>query len=84
MNDEWAYEDIVSNPDKVLDLSLSVKTMILGMRDGKFTGKSLSDYLDGPHPDYYHARSIINGGLDRADQVAFYASKFVQLIEDTK
>ncbi len=58
--------DIVNYPDKILnDEKLSANIMIIGMYRGTFTGKKLSDYIDGSNIDFYNARRIVNG-LDRA------------------
>ena len=75
-----AGDDLAVNPDKVLELPISVSIMMRGMRDGMFSSSSLSDFLDTPTPDYVGARSIINGN-DKASQFAFYAQKFEQLIK---
>ena len=34
---------------------------IVGMRDGWFTGKKLSDYINNDEVDFYNARRIVNG-----------------------
>jgi len=78
-----AGADLEKNPEKTLELPVSVRIMMLGMRDGMFSGSKLSDFLDSPTPDYIGARSIINGN-DKADQFAFYAQKFEQLINATR
>lgn len=83
--------DLISYPDKAMELPVAVKIMMLGMRDGKFTGTSLSDHLDGSMPDYFRARYMINGDNpagsghpDKAEQFKFYAEKFALLIEKSR
>jgi hypothetical protein len=49
--------------------------MFVGMEEGWFTGKKLSDYINGGKADYYGARGIING-KDRAAEIATYAKAF--------
>jgi hypothetical protein len=39
---------------------ISYRIMSFGMRNGKFTGKKLSDYINGDKCDYKNARRIIN------------------------
>lgn len=78
-----AGADLSVNPDKVLELPISVRIMMRGMRDGMFSGSSLSDFLDSSTPNYVGARAIINGS-DKASQFAFYANKFEQLIKGTR
>jgi hypothetical protein len=46
--------------------------MTEGMRRGLFTGKKLSDYIDGDRCDYKNARRIING-LDKWELIQQYA-----------
>ncbi|RKP46972.1 hypothetical protein [Trinickia fusca] len=75
--------DLTANPDRVLELALAVKIMMLGMRDGLFSGQGLSDYLDGANPDYVVARAIINGS-DKASQFAYYAQRFEKIIKETR
>ena len=48
--------------------------MDLGMKNGMFTGVSLSTYINGSHQDFYNARKIING-LDAAQAFADRAVK---------
>lgn len=67
--------DFVANPDLVLQLDNATKIMILGMREGWFTGNKLSNYINKSGIDYVNARRIING-TDKAEQIAKYAVKF--------
>lgn len=57
--------------------------MVIGMRDGVFTGHSLSDYLSDSRKDYVGARRIING-TDKARIFAEYAVKFEKLLIETR
>ncbi|MET0646881.1 MAG: glycoside hydrolase family 19 protein [Pyrinomonadaceae bacterium] len=57
--------DLVNDPDLALGPVVAWDILSLGMREGLFTGKRLSDYipLDDHLPaDYYDARRIINPG----------------------
>jgi putative chitinase len=57
--------DLVNNPDLALKPEVAWAILSLGMHQGLFTGKKLSDYipLDDQLPaDYYDARRIINPG----------------------
>lgn len=62
--------DLLSNPDRVLELPLAIRIMFEGMEHGTFTGKSLHDYKD-----YTSMRRIING-TDKAEKIADYAMAF--------
>ncbi len=57
--------DLVNDPDLALQPGVAWSILSLGMREGLFSGKKLSDYipLDDRLPaDYYNARRIINPG----------------------
>ena len=61
--------DFVNNPDLVMQKEYAVKILIQGMKDGWFTGKKLSDYINQSKKDYVNARRIING-TDKAQKIA--------------
>lgn len=67
--------DFLRNPDAVMDLKYASEILVVGMMDGWFTGKKLSDYINYNKKDYYNARKIING-LDKATLVSDYAKLF--------
>lgn len=55
-------DSLLDEPDLALELELAVKILVLGMRDGWFTGKKLADYFS-LHPqreDWVGARAIVN------------------------
>lgn len=66
--------DFITNPELVLLPENAYKIMIYGFVNGSFTGKKLTDYIDGDKLDYFHARKIING-LDKASLIQGYAEK---------
>jgi hypothetical protein len=63
-------KDLVANPDLALDPDIAANIIVSGMKEGWFTGKSMSDYLS-----YHDMRRVVNG-LDKADLIAGYAEKF--------
>ena len=67
--------DFLNNPGLVMNKNHAVKIMIQGMKDGWFTGKKLSDYINQSKKDYEGARRIING-TDKAKLIAGYAETF--------
>ncbi|WP_324172503.1 type VI secretion system tip protein TssI/VgrG [Sulfurimonas sp.] len=75
--------DLVAHPEKALDWDTSFKIMIIGMRDGKFTGKKLSMYFTETSSDYYNARRIING-TDNANVIKKYAEEFEKCLKLSK
>lgn len=74
--------NLIKNPEKALDLKYATKIMFLGMMEGWFTGKKLSDYLNDNKGDVYNARRIING-TDKASLIADYAFDYYASISYT-
>lgn len=81
MGDKFGV-NLVSNPDKALELKLSIKIMFFGMMNGSFTGKKLSQYFAPGVADWVNARRIING-LDKANLIAGYGKQFYAAISYT-
>lgn len=77
---EAVGEDLVSYPDLALEPDLAAVIMYDGMRDGWFTGVTLSDYFNETTNDPYNARKIING-TDCASQIAEYHADFLAAIQ---
>jgi len=75
--------DLVANPDLALEPEVASDILLLGMREGWFTGKKLNDYITGTRCDYYRARKIINA-LDKARTIARAADKFETLLNAAK
>lgn len=71
--------DLFNNPDLALKPDVAVKIMIYCMKNGVFTGKKLSDYINGTSKNYLSARRIING-TDQTQTVADYAVVFEQAL----
>lgn len=64
--------DLLAEPDLALRADIAASIMVVGMREGWFTGRKLSDYLPG---DYRNARRIING-TDKAYEIAGLATSW--------
>lgn len=65
--------DLVTHPEKALEMDNAIQILFEGMIDGLLTGKALSDYFDR-ESDWRGARAIVNG-KDRAAEIAGYAQK---------
>lgn len=65
-------EDFISVPSLVLIKENAYNIMKYGFINGTFTGKKLTDYINGDKLDYYNARRIING-TDKAELISGYA-----------
>jgi putative chitinase len=68
--------DLVGDPDKALDPTISAKILFYGMEHGTFTGRKLADYFTPTVTNFLGSRAIINGS-DRAAEVAAYGEEFL-------
>ena len=69
--------DLSGNPDLALQPAISARILILGMKEGLFTGKKLADFISGDRADYRGARAIINPDVEvNGDAVAKHACAF--------
>ncbi len=69
--------DLVGNPDKALEPSIALFILIQGFRTGAFTGKKITDYINGDGCNFIQARRCING-LDKAEEIAALAKNYLQ------
>ena len=60
--------DFISNPDAVMEPQAAAEILVVGSRDGWFTGHKLSDYITLQKSDFRNARRIING-MDKAKTI---------------
>ena len=68
---------LLKNPDLALDPTYAAQIIVRGMKDGKFTGVGLDDYINSSRTDFYNARKIVNG-LDAAARFEEYCNKIVR------
>jgi hypothetical protein len=71
--------DFVDNPKLLLKPEYAAPILIIGMQEGWFTGKKLSDYITLQKSDFPNARRIINV-MDKADLIAGYAREYDKLL----
>ncbi|MCK5726279.1 MAG: hypothetical protein KAH22_05600 [Thiotrichaceae bacterium] len=69
--------DLLNNPDKVMDPSLSLFILVHGMATGLFTGKRLGLYINANQTDYVNARRVVNG-RDKQHHIAKLAKRWHQ------
>lgn len=74
--------DFVNYPDEAASFENSVPVMIWGMKEGVFTGRRLSSYINNETKDYEGARKVINGS-DQKVLIASYAKKFEDILKAT-
>lgn len=74
---------IANDPSKILEPEFAARSIVSGMRTGRYTGKKLSDFINGSVIDYVNARAIINADKTRktptgtiGSDIAGYAKKF--------
>jgi predicted chitinase len=67
--------DLMTDPNAALRPDVAARILIIGMKEGTFTGKRLSDYITLKKSDFKSARRIING-TDKDDQIAAYARAY--------
>jgi hypothetical protein len=67
--------DFIKNPKLLLESKYATPILVIGMIEGWFTGKKLSDYVTLSKSDFKGARRIING-TDKADLIAEYAESY--------
>ncbi|QIG73269.1 lysozyme-like protein [Rhizobium phage RHph_N17] len=71
-----------TNPDLAMQVDIAAKIMVVGMRDGLFTGRKLGNYFTPVKSDWVNARQIINR-FDRAEDIANYGRKFFSCISSS-
>ena len=73
-------ESLVTNADLALRPDIAAAIMIHGMLEGWFTGKSLKNFFDAKHTDFFHSRQIING-MDRAFEISQFSQQFLSALQ---
>ncbi|WEZ83996.1 hypothetical protein P6U16_04500 [Rhizobium sp. 32-5/1] len=71
--------DLLSEPQRAIEMEVAVEILFCGMETGAFTGKRLADYFTAAKSDWTGARRIING-RDRAALVADYGRLYLGAI----
>lgn len=77
--------DLVGFPDRAFDWDVALPVLLVGIREGLFTGRKLADYFGpasyGCRVNPVDARRIING-TDCAEAIAGYFRVFLAAIND--
>ena len=66
---------LLDNPKLAQEPKYAAEILVLGSKEGWFTGKKLSDYITKTEKKYVGARRIING-TDKAEKIAKEAEIF--------
>lgn len=72
-------QPLVNEPGLALVPAHAYQILSIGMREGKFTGKKLADYIGDQKIDYLNARRIINA-IDKAWVIKKYAENFEKVL----
>jgi len=72
--------DFVTNPKLLLKPEYAAKILVIGMQEGWFTTRKLSDYITLYKSDFKGARRIVNG-TDKAALIAGYAVQYDALLK---
>lgn len=68
--------DLTADPDKALEPEIALFILVHGFKNGTFTGKKLSDYINEAGCDFIQARRCINA-LNKAEEIAALAEKYL-------
>jgi hypothetical protein len=68
--------DLLTDPERAMELPVAVDILFTGMQSGAFTGKTLGDYFSPDRESWTGARRIING-RDKAELVASYGKQYL-------
>lgn len=85
MESKLGIENLHSDPQKAAEPQNAADIIAVGMRDGDYTGRRLSQYINGQRTDYLGARAIVNG-KDRdktvADLATTWETRVPELVRD--
>lgn len=80
---------LIENPELAADPRIAARILVVGMRDGMFTGKPISKYINADAEDYTGARRVVNGVLKSrpetiraADLCGTYARQWEGKLDD--
>lgn len=72
--------DFVADPKLLLKPAYSATILVVGMKEGWFTGKKLADYITLQKSDFRNARRIVNL-MDKAALIASHAVAYDALLK---
>jgi len=69
--------DLVNHPELAMQIPVAAEIIVMGMKNGSFTGKKLSNYFTGVTNDSVNARRIVNG-TDCAGLISAYYNHIIE------
>lgn len=73
--------DVVSDPTAAMRPDVAAQTLVIGCRDGWFTGKRLDDYITIKSSNFRGARRVVNG-TDKAAAIAEIAREYDETLRE--
>ena len=73
--------DLIAHPEAAMEPKVAAKILVKGSMQGWFTGKKLTDYINGV-VNFQGARRVING-TGRAGEIAALAYEYCRALEPT-
>ncbi|WP_024888866.1 peptidoglycan-binding protein [Luteimonas huabeiensis] len=74
-------DELLDNPSLAAEPEIAAGVLVVGMRDGLFTGRGLHHYITAENADHFNARRIVNG-TDRASDIAALARAWEPKVAD--
>lgn len=71
--------DLTTDPRAVMDPEIAAQILVVGSRDGWFTGHRLDRHINDEKTDYTGARRVING-TDKAAAIAALADDYFEAL----
>lgn len=72
-------EPLEENPELATHRDIAYEILVVGMTEGLFTGRKLTQYIGGGTADFHQARRTVNG-LDQATKISERAQQYYSLI----
>ncbi len=69
--------DLINHPELAMDIHTAAEIIVVGMKNGLFTGKKLANYFTGVTNDSVNARRMING-TDCAGLISGYYGHIIE------
>ena len=71
--------DLVKNPERAAEPEIAAQILVVGMKDGVFTGRKLDDFIGNGKANFAGARQIVNDS-DKQVAMAQDARRYLQAI----
>lgn len=69
------------NPDLATEPHIAARILVIGMKEGRFTGKKIGRYINDDKTDYINARRVVNG-TDKAVEISKKAEEWEKQVPE--